>query len=51
MDNNRNRTVRLVTLVNPKDAQRIKNAAYAARMTVSTWLLIAAISKATKQED
>jgi uncharacterized protein (DUF1778 family) len=49
MDNNR--TVRLVTLVTPEDAKRITEAAYAARMTVSTWLLIAAISKATKQEE
>ena len=43
-----NRVSRLVCLATPTDAQRIKAAADEARMTVSTYLLLAALREIGK---
>ena len=45
---NTNRTERLVCLANPEDAQRITAAAKEAMMTVSTFLLLAALREIGK---
>ena len=43
-----NRVKRLVCLATPTDAQIIRDAAKAARVTVSTFLLVAALEKSKK---
>jgi hypothetical protein len=45
---NRNRTIVLKCLAAPTDAERIRVAAGASYMTVSTYLLVAALEKAER---